>query len=258
LPVRRLSHLIALSGLILVGSTACTVAGTVTGEGAPRLQTATTVGTTSTTRATAPVTPGTLPDSTASTGSATTPPDTAASTTSTAAPAPSTSTPTTAPSAPTTTTEWPKASTTTTSTTSTTTTTTTTTTTATTTTTVAGGYFDASAAGQFYGLIRGLRGANGVAALQSDGGLAAYARYWAQHMAQAGAPSHSNFRSLLGTWLVVGENIGMGASVTQIWGLFVRSGEHLSNMANPYFTHVGVGVWVDANGTMWTAHVFAG
>jgi uncharacterized protein YkwD len=29
-------------------------------------------------------------------------------------------------------------------------------------------------------------------------------------------------------------------------------------MVNPYFTHVGVGVWVDAGGVMWTAHVFGG
>jgi uncharacterized protein YkwD len=107
-------------------------------------------------------------------------------------------------------------------------------------------------------LINGLRGANGVAALQSDGGLVAYARSWARHMAEVGAPSHSNFRSLVGTWTVVGENIALGPSVSWIFNGLSNSPTHYANMVNPYFTHMGIGVWVDASGAMWTVHVFGG
>jgi uncharacterized protein YkwD len=94
--------------------------------------------------------------------------------------------------------------------------------------------------------------------LQSDGGLVSYARAWARHMAEVGAPSHSNYRSLVGTWLVVGENIALGSSVSQIFAGLSASPTHFANMVNPYFTHMGIGVWVDASGVMWTAHVFGG
>jgi uncharacterized protein YkwD len=100
-----------------------------------------------------------------------------------------------------------------------------------------------------------LRGGNALAA---DGGLASYARAWARYMAEHNVSSHSNFRSLLGVWTIVGENIGVGASPTQIFQTLSSSPTHLANMVNPYFTHVGVGVWVDAGGVMWTAHVFGG
>jgi len=40
-------------------------------------------------------------------------------------------------------------------------------------------------------------------------------------------------------------------------GLKASSGHH-ANMVNESFTHLGVGAWVEADGTIWTTHVFGG
>jgi uncharacterized protein YkwD len=76
-------------------------------------------------------------------------------------------------------------------------------------------------------------------------------------MAAAGGLSHSNISSLVPPWSAAGENVGMGGSVGSIFNSLAGSGGHLQNMLGD-FTHMGVGVWVDESGVVWTAHVFAG
>jgi uncharacterized protein YkwD len=53
----------------------------------------------------------------------------------------------------------------------------------------------------------------------------------------------------------VGENVGVGGSVSSIFGGLTNSAGHNANMLGD-FTHFGVGVWVDASGAIWTTHVF--
>jgi uncharacterized protein YkwD len=134
---------------------------------------------------------------------------------------------------------------------------TTTTVAATTTTAQAGGY-DPAAEGQFFASINGVRAGAGVPALQADGGLASYARGWARSMAESGVLGHSDVSSLLGPWGAVGENVGMGHAVGPLFDALVASSGHYANMVDGSFTHLGVGVWVDDEGTIWTVHVFAG
>lgn len=109
----------------------------------------------------------------------------------------------------------------------------------------------------FRGRINSLRSSNGVAALSSNGSLNSRARDWAKRMAANGGLSHSNISSLVPPWSAAGENVGMGGSVGSIFSSLAGSGGHLQNMLGDY-THVGVGVWVDESGVLWTAHVFAG
>lgn len=130
----------------------------------------------------------------------------------------------------------------------------TTTTEATTTTVAAGGSFNSSHESQFRGSINGLRSTP----LASDSSLNSYARNWAKHMAESGNFSHSNIGSLLGPWSAVGENISKGNSVSAMFSGLKASPGHHANMVNESFTHLGVGVWVEADGTIWTAHVFGG
>ncbi len=120
------------------------------------------------------------------------------------------------------------------------------------------GGFSSSMEQDFAGRINGLRGSVGVAALTRSGALDDYARAWAKQLAKAGKLSHSNFGSLLGTWSTVGENVGYGGSVSQVFSALVNSGGHYANMVAPEFTNFGVGVYVDSKGVLWTAHVFAG
>lgn len=178
-----------------------------------------------------------------------------ASTTSTTAPSTTTTTTT---SAPATTSPEPASSGSPESTTSSTSTTTTTTTTeppTTTTTTQAGG-FVGSAENEFASSINSYRSSNGLTALSRSGSLDSYARSWAQQMAASGELTHSNFGSLLGQWSSVGENIGVGYSVSSLFGAFVDSTRHEETMVGE-FTHVGIGVYQDADGALWTTHVFA-
>jgi uncharacterized protein YkwD len=108
----------------------------------------------------------------------------------------------------------------------------------------------------FYGRINSLRKSNGLGGLSANGSLASYARSWAKKMAERGSLSHSNIGSLVPPWSSVGENVGRGGSVSGIFAALAGSSSHLANMLGN-FTHVGVGVWVDSNGTIWTVHVFA-
>ena len=118
------------------------------------------------------------------------------------------------------------------------------------------GAFDHAAESDFVGRINSLRSSNGKGGLTRDGSLDARARDWAKYMAESGALAHSNLGSLMPPWVAVAENIGQGGSVSQIFDLLSGSSGHLANMLGDY-THLGVGVWLDANGVLWTTHVFA-
>ncbi len=107
----------------------------------------------------------------------------------------------------------------------------------------------------FYGRINSLRNANGLGSLTRDGSLDSRARSWAKKMAEAGQLSHSNLSSLLPPWSAAGENVGKGGSVSSVFNALKASSGHYTVMTGD-FTHVGIGVWVDGNGTLWTVHVF--
>ena len=62
----------------------------------------------------------------------------------------------------------------------------------------------------------------------------------------------------LGSWSTAGENVGYGGSSGAIMNAFAGSPGHYANIVNGNFTHIGVGTYVDANGTLWTTHLFAG
>lgn len=134
---------------------------------------------------------------------------------------------------------------------------TTTTTTATPTTTAPpAGQFDAAAEAEFASLINSFRSSNGKATLSRNGSLDAHAREWAKYMADKGSLAHSNLNSLMPPWTSVAENVGTGGSVSGVFGLLKGSSSHASTMLGD-FTHFGIGVWREADGTLWTSHVFA-
>jgi len=75
-------------------------------------------------------------------------------------------------------------------------------------------------------------------------------------MAANGGLSHSNIGSLLDPWVAVGENIAVGGAVGGIFDALVASSGHRENMLGD-FTHMGIGVWRDGQGALWTCQVFA-
>lgn len=124
-----------------------------------------------------------------------------------------------------------------------------------TTTTSPSGGFNSAHENSFVSLINSHRSANGLSALSRNSSLDAEARAWSQQMAAQGALSHSELGRLLPPWSSVGENVAVGGSVSSIFGGLTASSGHNANMLGD-FTHIGVGVWVDSNGTLWTTHVF--
>jgi uncharacterized protein YkwD len=120
------------------------------------------------------------------------------------------------------------------------------------------GSFNGAAEANFVGKINALRSSVGVSALANNDELNNYARWWAQQMAVTDNFAHSNIGSLLNPWTIVGENIAYGGSVDAMFNGLVNSTGHYNNMVETRFTSIGVGVFVDAEGQLWTCHVFAG
>lgn len=133
-----------------------------------------------------------------------------------------------------------------------------TTTSPTSTTAATTGNFGAAAETDFASRINALRASVSVPLLAGNADLNNYARWWARYMAESDNFTHSDIGSLLGEWSIVGENIGYGPSVQSIFNALVNSSGHYNNMVESRFTAVGVGVFVDDTGQLWTAHVFGG
>lgn len=115
-------------------------------------------------------------------------------------------------------------------------------------------------ADDFAARINGLRASAGVPALTRSLDLDTLAAAWARHLAESGVLAHSTtIQDLVGNgWHTAGENVGYGPDVAAIFGGLVASAPHHDNMVNAAFTSVGVGVYIDADGVVWTAHLFAG
>ena len=130
--------------------------------------------------------------------------------------------------------------------------------TTTTTTPPSGGSFSSGSESQFISLINGVRANVGVPPLTTSSSLKTYARDWSFQMSDTNTFAHSNIGSLLGSWSTVGENIAYGWAVTSMHTALVDSPGHYANLTSPNFTHIGVGVWVEESGKIWTTHVFGG
>lgn len=119
------------------------------------------------------------------------------------------------------------------------------------------GGFNAAYEAEFARLINGYRSSHGLAPLARHSGLDSYARNWAEYMADNNEFSHSKTSQLLSQgWGFAAENIGRGGSVKGIFDKLRSSAGHSDNMLRDV-THFGIGVYVDGDGRIWTAHVFA-
>lgn len=99
--------------------------------------------------------------------------------------------------------------------------------------------------------------------LARNAGLTRVARRWARHLAKEGELSHRNNLSAVvkratgKTSLAIGENVGMGSTEKQLFGLWVKSRPHRANLDKARYDSVGVGAYRDARGTLWMVQVFA-
>lgn len=105
--------------------------------------------------------------------------------------------------------------------------------------------------------INGFRSANGLAPLQYDGQLSGLASQQAQANASSGRLAHTpNLAAgVSANWSKLGENVGMGLTTPIIWDAFLDSAPHRTNLLDPGFTHIGIGVVVSGN-AQWVTHRF--
>jgi uncharacterized protein YkwD len=115
-----------------------------------------------------------------------------------------------------------------------------------------------STASDFVNRINNVRTSRGLAPLVVDGNLTALAEQHSLDMANSGRLVHSGSLSagVALPWAKLGENIGMGSNTDLVWGAFLSSPVHFGNIVNPSYTHIGLGVVVDANGNQWTTQRF--
>ncbi len=99
------------------------------------------------------------------------------------------------------------------------------------------------------------RVARGLRAMNWDSSLASTARSWSQHMASQGRISHDP--DLAGDagrvepdWRSVGENVGVGYSVSSLFDAFMNSSGHRANILSSSFNRIGIGV-VHSGGKIW-------
>jgi len=106
--------------------------------------------------------------------------------------------------------------------------------------------------------INQFRASLGLNPLAIDANLEALARDHTSTMIATNTFAHTSdlAAGVTTPWLKLGENIGRGSSTASIWPLFLASPGHYANLADPAYTHVGVGVMVDGNGVQWTTHRF--
>ncbi|MDH5237955.1 MAG: CAP domain-containing protein [Acidimicrobiia bacterium] len=109
----------------------------------------------------------------------------------------------------------------------------------------------------FVAQINQTRAAAGSAPLTVHLQLSALSRSWAQSMADSGQLQHASpiSEGLTDPWRSMGENIGVGYSVSSLMDAFRGSSGHYANLIDADYTHVGVGVVMKGN-QIWTTHRF--
>lgn len=115
----------------------------------------------------------------------------------------------------------------------------------------------ASDAQAFLNKINALRSTLGLGSLSIDPHLTEIAQDWSQQMANAGDISHNpNLKDeVTANWSKLGENVGMGPAIDDLFTAFVNSPHHYANLVDPSYNYVGIGI-VYSNGTIYTTHDF--
>ncbi len=113
-----------------------------------------------------------------------------------------------------------------------------------------------SNASYFVNAINAQRVAHHRAKLKVSAEMTRAAQRWASSMAHSNKLAHNpRLASWVGNWRYLGENVGLGYSVSSLEAAFYASPHHRDNMLDSDFTEIGVAVVV-VNGKMWVAEEF--
>ncbi|MFP5351118.1 MAG: CAP domain-containing protein [Actinomycetota bacterium] len=108
---------------------------------------------------------------------------------------------------------------------------------------------------RFAQLINGARSATN---LQLDPELSKAAKVHTKEMVRANSLHHTPsdvLRRRVTNWVELGENVGVGSTVTSLHSAFMNSPAHRDNIVRSSYRYVGVGVVKD-DGRMWVTVIF--
>ncbi|MHB2023701.1 MAG: CAP domain-containing protein [Mycobacteriales bacterium] len=116
---------------------------------------------------------------------------------------------------------------------------------------------DYSLAAAFVADINQARAQAGLPAYAVAGDLSAIAADHSAAMAASQTLYHNpDLTTVVPDWQWVGENVGVGPTVSAINTAFLQSPPHRANILNVHYTQVGVGVVVDSRGAVWVTEDF--
>ena len=105
-------------------------------------------------------------------------------------------------------------------------------------------------------LLNAERRAAGLAPLEMHSDLIDDALAWTQHMQNQGSLSHNpNLAAVSANWEKLGENVGLGTSVTSLHEAFMASSGHRGNILGD-FDSVGIAVIEETPSKLWITVVF--
>lgn len=102
------------------------------------------------------------------------------------------------------------------------------------------------------------RDARGQGTMRLDPELSKAARVHTREMIRRNELYHttdSDLRSRVTNWVILGENVGVGGTVSSLHDAFMNSPAHRDNVLHNAYRHVGVGV-KNANDRMWVTVIF--
>jgi uncharacterized protein YkwD len=111
-------------------------------------------------------------------------------------------------------------------------------------------------ASYFVNAINAKRAAHGRPKLVVSSEMTGAAQRWAAQMAKKNDLYHNpRLASSVSNWRYLGENVGVGYSVSSLENAFYASPEHRDNMLDKDYTQIGVAVVV-VDGKMWVAEEY--
>lgn len=116
---------------------------------------------------------------------------------------------------------------------------------------------DYSTETQFVSATNSARAQNGLRSYAVSGDLSSVARSWASYMAAHRTLEHNpSYTSQVCCWTKVGENVGVGSTVSSIQRAFMASAPHRANILSTAFTQVGIGTARGSDGRLYVDEVF--
>ena len=118
-------------------------------------------------------------------------------------------------------------------------------------------FADSASDSQFAADTNQARSDNSLRGYSVSSDLTSVARRWAAYMASHRTLEHNpSYSSQVCCWRSVGENVGVGASVSQIQQAFMNSSPHRDNILSHSFTQAGFGTARGSDGRLYVDELF--